>query len=399
MKNYIQFLKNNNSVAKLSLIQLISYFGAWFSSAALYTVLSADSSYVIVITILALLHYLPPIIQVQLNGYLIDRFDTKKLMSILLIISIITTFLFIPALWFKSIVFIFILVYIKMSASSLYFASEMSIIPKLLNDQKSLRLANDIHSAIWSLSFTFGITFGGLCVYFFGSNVSFIIDGLMFLLAYIVFRKIKFSNKSSKEKLPFIKMSKDTLVYLINNKKIIKLIVLHSCVGLTAFDSLVTFLANNTYKYTIAVSLSIGIMSGARGLALILGPLLLNKITKKYNLSVLILLQGIFVILWSFLQYNFYLSVIGMFFVGFWTTSIWSITYAMIQTQCDAKYLGRVISYTDMFFMFLSILTVVAIGILIKFGISIFITTIILGCGFLLFYIFSLSKDFKQISK
>jgi MFS family permease len=273
-----------------------------------------------------------------------------------------------------------------MSAGGLYFTSEMALLPQLLKDEKSLKISNEIHSIIWSLSFTFGITIGGILIYLFGTTISFMIDSLMFIFAFLIFKTIDFKIDTKKDTSSFIKMSLDTFDYLKNNKQLIYLIILHSSVGLTAFDSLVAFLADNEYKYIISIPLAIGYTNGIRGLALAIGPMIINRFIPK-NISLMLIFQGLSIVIWAFLQYNFYLGLFGMFLVGLWTTSIWSITYAMIQAQCDKKYLGRVISYNDMFFMLSNIATISIVGVLVWLGVSLFATTTLLGIIFFLFAI------------
>ena len=58
--------------------------------------------------------------------------------------------------------------------------------------------------------------------------------------------------------------------------------LLHASVGLTAFDTLVTLLADYHYKIIIAIPLAIGITNAMRAFALMIGPLLIsNWITKE----------------------------------------------------------------------------------------------------------------------
>ena len=102
------------------------------------------------------------------------------------------------------------------------------------------------------------------------------------------------------------------------------------------------------------------------------------------NLHYLLIFQGLSIILWGFMQENFYISLIALFFVGLSTTILWSFTYALIQDLCDEKFIGRVISYNDMFFMLSCITTTLFIGLMASLT-SVDIITILLGVGFLAF--------------
>ena len=66
----------------------------------------------------------------------------------------------------------------------------------------------------------------------------------------------------------------------------------------------------------IAVPLAIGLSNAVRAVALMIGPLFLNKIINKENLHYLLVFQGVTIIFWALTQDNFYLSLVSLFFVG-----------------------------------------------------------------------------------
>lgn len=90
------------------------------------------------------------------------------------------------------------------------------------------------------------------------------------------------------------------------------------------------------------------------------------------------------IILWSYLQFDFYISLIALFVIGFFTTTLWSYTYLLIQQETDSNYMGRVISYNDMFFMLSNVFTALFIGYASKWGVSLEGITMTLGFGFIL---------------
>jgi predicted MFS family arabinose efflux permease len=158
--------------------------------------------------------------------------------------------------------------------------------------------------------------------------------------------------------------------------------LLHAAIGLTSFDALITLLADFQYKEIIAVPLTIGLMNATRALGLMIGPFIIGKIISKENLHYFFLLQGFAIILWSKMEYNFYLGLTALFVTGFFITTLWSYTYLLIQEETEAKYMGRVISYNDMFFMLSNVTTALFIGYASKWGLSLEGITFTLGIGF-----------------
>ena len=381
--NYRKLFTEHKIIRDLSLVQFIAYFGAWFSNVAIYTMLVDFGSSELAIATVTAMHFLPAVIMAPFSGAIIDRFKIKPLMLSLLIIEFIMTLLFLTIENGSQIWLLMIFIFIRMSAASIFFSTEMSLLAKLLKGE-ALQKANEIHSIIWSFCYAAGMAVSALIVNYIGIKTAFIVDSLFFLVAFIVFYRIDFVVKPSIVQDKIFTLIKDGYIYIKENKIIMHLIFLHASVGLTSFDTLVTLLAKSEYKYVISVPLAIGISNATRALALMAGPFLISKYINKNNLHYLLVLQGVMIIIWGLTQFNFYISLISLFFVGLFTTVLWSFTYALLQDKCEEKYLGRVISYNDMFFMFSCIVTTLFIGLMASLT-SLAIITILLGVGFIIF--------------
>lgn len=378
--NYRELLANYPIVRKLSLLQFVAYFGAWFSNVAIYTMLVNFGSSAFAISVVTAMHLIPAIVIAPLSGAIIDKFKIKSLMLTLLSIELIMTLLFLTIDDKSELWLLMIFIFIRMGSASMFFSTEMSLLPKLVAGS-ALQKANEIHSIIWSFTYAAGMGASGLIVNYYGIKTAIIMDALFFLAAIILFLNIDFKVEIIHTKEKISDMIKDGFLYLKNNKVVVHLILLHSSVGLTAFDTLVTLLAKNEYKFVIAVPLSIGITNAVRAIALMIGPLFITNKVNKDTLIYIFIFQGITIIAWGFLQYNFYVALVAVFFTGFTTTTIWSYTYALLQEKVEKKYLGRVISYNDMIFMVTNVLTTLFIGLMASL-ISLDIITMIIGFAF-----------------
>ncbi|MFA9374765.1 MFS transporter [Poseidonibacter sp.] len=381
--NYRKLFKEHKVIRDLSLVQFIAYFGAWFSNVAIYTMLVDFGSSSLAIATVTAMHFLPAVLIAPFSGAIIDRFKLKPLMISLLFIELIMTLLFLTIDNKNEIWMLMIFIFIRMSAGSMFFSTEMSLLAKLLKG-KALQKANEIHSIIWSFTYAAGMAISGLLVNFIGIQAAFIIDAMFFLVAIIAFIRIDFVVKASIVHDKILFLIKDGFLYIKNNKIIMHLILLHASVGITSFDTLVTLLAKNEYKYVLAVPLVLGITNATRAVGLMIGPVLISKYVNKENLHYLLAFQGLAIIFWGLTQSNFYFSLIFVFITGLFTTILWSFTYALLQEKCEEKYLGRVISYNDMFFMLSCIITTLFIGLMASLT-SLAIITILLGIGFMIF--------------
>lgn len=369
-------------IARLSLIQFISYFGTWFSQVAIFSMIVAYGADEITIALTAAMAMLPAVILAPFIGIIIDRIEFKKLMLTLLLIEISMTlgFIFINSL--EYIWILMILIFLRSSAASMLFSAEMALFPKIVQG-KMLKNTNEIHSIIWSLCYALGMAVGGIATHFMGFDTAFLIDAMLYSIAVLLLLGLKLSLEKVLHTDSNWQMFKDGFSYLVANKKILHLILLHAAIGLTSFDALVTLLADFRYKEFIAVPLAIGWMNATRALGLMIGPFFISKIISKENLQYVFILQGLAIMLWSLLEYNFYLALIALFITGFFITTLWSYTYLLIQEETDTQYMGRVISYNDMFFMLSNVTTAMFIGYAAKWGLSLEGITFTLGMGFI----------------
>ena len=383
---YLDTLKHP-VIRRLSLIQFISYFGTWFSQVAIFSMIVSFGADEITIALTAAMAMLPAVILAPVIGLIVDRIEFKKLMSILLLVEISMTlgFIFINSL--EYIWMLMILIFIRSSAASMLFSAEMALFPKLVSG-KMLKNTNEIHSVIWSLCYALGMAAGGIATYYVGFDLAFTIDAILYTVAVLLLIGLKLSIEKITHTESNFEMLKSGFNYLRSQKKILHLILLHAAIGLTSFDALITLLADFQYKEIIAVPLAIGWMNATRALGLMIGPFFISKIVSKENLHYFFILQGLAIMLWSLLEYNFYFALVGLFITGFFITTLWSYTYLLIQEETEIKYMGRVISYNDMFFMLSNVATALFIGYAAKGGISLETITMILGSGFILVAIY-----------
>ena len=348
---YRELLRNSELARKIVSVEVLTYFGVWFSHVAIFSLLLSLDSNPFLISLLAFCMFLPGIVQSPFTGVLADKFPLKKLMTFLLTVEIATTICFIFIENRSEIYWIFVLIIIRMSASSFYFTCKMSLLPRVLLAEE-LRVANELHSMIWSICYTAGMAISGLAVHYLGVKFSFMIDAVLFLVAFLVFRTIRFDDNPLSRGERFGDLFVGGMRYLRANPNIFYLMILHSAIAFTAFDAIVAILAEYKYKIIVAVPLAIGFTNAVRSLALVIGGWYLGRIVTRANLTYIFLAQGLMIAIWGLLCGNFWLSLIGSFLTGFCTTTLWSYTITMIQEECDEKYYGRVMAINDMVFNF-----------------------------------------------
>ncbi len=383
MKEYVNLLKTEPILKRLSTIQLIAYFGAWFSNVAIYTLLLDMKVSAEVVAFTAMLHFLAGVIQAPFSGSIIDSVKPKILMLTLIAIEIFATLFLLLVDNVTDLWLLYALIFIKMAAASFYFTTEMSLLPKILDGDK-LQKANELHSIIWSFSYTLGMALSGFVVYMFGVKVAFVLDALMFVIGFILLYNLEIKVEIIKTGENLIQMMGDTFAYLKRTPQAIHLMAIHAFVGLTAFDALVALMVDKYYSSIIAISLALGLLHASRAIGLVIGPIILGKLANNRGMVYIFLAQGVAVWLWAAFMHNFYLSIFASVIVGLFTTTLWSYTYTLLQKNIEEKYYGRIVAYNDMLFLSSAAFTSFMIGYLASNEYSLESITVLIGFGFII---------------
>ncbi|MEN4052251.1 MFS transporter [Sulfurimonas sp. NWX79] len=395
MKIYIDLLLFEIVLRRLSIIQLISYFGAWFSNVAIYTLLIQLQVSAEVVAFVAMLNFLAGVIQAPFSGPIIDRIRARELMLFLIFVEIIATAALVFVIELSDLHLLYFLIFVKMAAASFYFTTEMSLLPKILHGDK-LQKANELHSIIWSLSYTLGMAISGFVVYWLGIKTAFLLDAFMFVLAFFLLYNLDFKDEILHIKENLFAMMKDTFSYLKVNPKALHLMLIHSFVGLTAFDALVALMVDKYYASIIATSLALGLLHSARAVGLVIGPVVLGKWINNRRLIYVFIGQGLAIWIWAYVMHSFYLSLLASIIVGFFTTTLWSYSYTLLQKNIEQKYYGRIVAYNDMLFLSAAAFTSYMIGYLTTVDYSFENIAFFMGLGFIIgavYYNFILKKE------
>ena len=381
MRAYFRLLRDERNFRLLSLIQLMCYFGVWFSHTGIFTLLIELSAPVWAITAAAAMAYLPCVMLAPVSGIMVDKFSPKPMLLIMALIETVTVFMLVFITSLEYLWLLLALIFVRNGTGAMYFQVEMSLLPKILSPA-NLKLANEIHSIIWAISYTAGMGLAGIYIHFFGIKSAFILDGFIYIASFYFLFSVKLPSLVSGAAQSAAKMLKEGLIYLRENRLIAHLIFLHAFVGVTAYDALVALLADYEYAGLLSTSLIIGFINASRSVALMIGPAFLSRVVGKQTLVFIYLGHGLGVIAWALTQFNFYAGLAGLLAAGFFTSTLWSYTYTLIQQNCDPKFYGRIIAYNDMIYLGVSAVISLGIGWLFRLGVNLQAITAIIGASF-----------------
>lgn len=381
MKKYFALLRHDRNFRILFSVGFICSFGVWFSVVGVYSLLIKLNAPVWAISITALFAFIPSVFTAPINGIIIDKFHPKPLLIAMFVTEILTIFglIFINSLDFLWLLLLIII--IRTIAGTLFFQTQTSALPKFLS-KSALKLANEMTGLTWTITYTLGMSLSGIFIHYFGVKTAFIVDFLLYLGAFFLLIRLKFTFTVSKTTQNALEMPRGGLIYIKKTPLVRHYIVIHAFVAFTTYDSLVALLAQYKYAEILSASLVIGLLNMSRSIAAFFGINFLSQVVNERTFFWIILAQGVGIFAWAILEFNFWISLIGAAGAGFCITSVWSYSFTQLQKSCEREYLGRVIAYNDMAYFLVASMTGVMVGALFKIGLNLSLITAVLGFMF-----------------
>lgn len=380
--SYFKVLKKRNFFL-LWFGQVISQFGDRLTQMALIGLVyelmphsSMSLAKVMSLPVLAVLLISP------VAGVYVDRWEKRKTMYVSdFLRGICIALIFILIFKFKTVIFVYFLIFLSFCVGRFFIPAKMAIIPALV-DQKDLLLANSLVSITAMIAAILGFGLGGIIVEKLGVKVAFLIDSVTFFLSSLAVLSMKVQEKGlfspkdfldlskqaiEKVKRSFIFEMKEGLKYLLKSKETRYaaqvFFLLFSCLG-SLYVVFIVFIQNTLSS----VTLDLGYLAVGLGTGLFVGSLIYGKIGKRYpfkkSINVSLFINSIYLI--SFVTVlKFHPSKLFAFFscflLGGFSSPVVVGINALIHSESQNMFWGRIFSSLEVVihfafiaFMFLS---------------------------------------------
>jgi MFS family permease len=370
-----------------------------------------------------ILGIIPMIIINPFAGVIADKFNKKKLivsMDLLNGVLLVVVFILSGIVGFK--LWLIYVTTILMTVFSTFFGVGMESAKPNIVSKSMLMNINSISKIIDSVSSIMGPILGGVVFAIFDIRSFLIFNGITFILSGISMMLINFKQfqqqsnveppKEPRMEINFFKEIKEGFYYVLERKNIMNLFVLlislNFFLGFTVTVP-IPYIVNSVLKLGTG---NFGIIQGSFPVGMIVGALMVKKLTKKIpysslirylsvSLSTLIIITGLPVILekWPFtsLFYVTFYSIV-MFFIGAIVALIDIPFSYIIQNEIPDKYRGRVLSIGISIGKVMLPLALVISGVLLTL-IPSYIIQILGGVLFLLFNMRSTTNSEINLNK
>ncbi|MBC8031618.1 MAG: MFS transporter [Pyrinomonadaceae bacterium] len=351
---YIELLRGNRNFRMLWLGQVVSQLGDWFNTIALYTIILNLTGSGRAIGLLMVARFVPSFVFGPMSGVLADRFSRRTIMIVsdLLRALVVLAFLFVrraDQLWI-----IYLLTVLQLALSTFFEPAKTAAIPSIVSDRE-LVAANAISSVTWSIMLTMGAAVGGVITGWFGTDVSFVLDALTYLLSAALIASVRLPKRAPREKrkLTFaravgITETVEGARYVKRRPRVLALLLVKPAWGLGGgILTLLAVFGERIFPVRNNAALGIGILFAARGIGTAVGPIVARRISgegkKRMQVSIGIsfLIGGVgYMAFGSATNFVLALIVLGIAHTG--GSILWVFSTVLLQRDVEDNFRGRV---------------------------------------------------------
>lgn len=357
---YVALIRQNGNFRRLWLGNVVSLFGDWFNTIALYALILQLTGSEFALGAVFITKMLPWALASPVAGLLVDRFDRRKVMitSDLLRAVIVLGLLVIDEP--GEVYLVYVITALQVTVGSVFQPAQSSSVPNVVGP-RNLVTANTILSATWSILLTFGAALGGLAADAFGLKTVFILDSLSYVLsAWFIYRTtIPQHTDEPAQGALFRTATREVLAgwkRMRERPEIGRIALAKATWGLTGGGLVYMLTLVGEQISPGRQAMAIGLLFAARGLGTGLGPVLARSWFKDVGtwpavLGASIVLGGIFYGIMGGMPWSYWV-IVPIVIAHTASGANWVLSTVLLQQRSEDRYRGRIFA-TEWLLLFL----------------------------------------------
>jgi MFS family permease len=181
----LQLLRQNRPFRLVWMGQVVSFFGDWFKTIALYTAVQELTDSAQALAAVLVFNLLPIFLMTPIAGPLADRFDRRRLMIGTDLVRALGALLLIAAHQLGSLGLIFAVQFTMVCFSGIFIPARSAVIPQITHGEE-LPVAMALSGGTWSVMLALGAAAGGVVTELVGVDWALLLDGVTYLLSGVI---------------------------------------------------------------------------------------------------------------------------------------------------------------------------------------------------------------------
>jgi MFS family permease len=351
---YIEVLRGNRNFRQLWLGQVVSQMGDWFDTIALYTIILNLTGSGRHIGLLMVARFVPSFVFGSLSGVVADRFNRRTVMIVSDLLRAVVVLGFLLVRRADQIWIIYFLTVLQLAFSTFFEPAKTAAIPSIVADRE-LVAANAISSVTWSAMLTLGAAIGGVVTGLFGTDVSFVLDALSFLLSAALIASVRIPKRPPREKRKLtvnralgISETIEGVRYVKKRPRVLALLLVKPAWGMGGgILTLLAVFGEKIFPVGHSAATGIGVLFAARGIGTAVGPIVARRIAgegkrrMRNSIGVAFLIGGVFYMAFgAATSFVVALIVLGIAHTG--GSILWVFSTVLLQRGVEDNFRGRV---------------------------------------------------------
>jgi len=389
---YLELLKQNTSFRRLWFGTVISLFGDWFNTIALYSLILQLSGSEFALGAVFITKMLPWALASPIAGILADRFNRRRLMIISDILRAVIVLGFLLVDEPNEVFLIYLLTTLQVVVGSVFQPAKSASVPNIVK-RENLVTANTIMSATWSVLLAVGAAVGGFAAEWLGLEAVFILDSASYLLSAWFIHRTVIPQYTYKPSGSLLRTAHTQVMEGLRHLKAhppIRRMATTKAVWAVGGGGLVFLLALLGESVSPeSASVSIGLLFAARGVGTGLGPVMVrawvrNELHWPLVIGCCIVLTGVGYILAGLTAMVFVASFVVAIPVMLAHTAggaNWVFSTVLLQQRVVDQFRGRVFATEWLLVMGMESISILGASIILEMGLLSLNETILLFGG------------------
>ena len=290
-------LRTNPDIRSLFLAQVVSFMGDWFAYVAFVGLVQDTTDAPILVTLVYVAQALPAFLMAPIAGSVADRFDRRNVIrAVSLVQAIAAVGLLLVgsagSLWFG-----FACLCVISGLGSFVGPAAQAGLPNLARSPDELTKAALLSGSLWGAMLAIGAAVGGVVASVFGRDVAFIVNSLSFVVAAGAVSLIRRPMQTARTegattitRMRPIADMREALGYARRDSVLLSLLASKASFAMGA--GIVGLLAVLAREDLGGGDAATGVLIGARGVGVALGPLIAAKLVGPSMARVLLMCGG-----------------------------------------------------------------------------------------------------------
>lgn len=379
-------LRTNADVRRLWGGTVVSLFGDWFNTLALYRLVLDLTGSETALGGVFLTKMLPLALASPIAGVLADRLDRRRLMIGADVVRavIVLGFLFIDDagdLWL-----LYVLAAAQIAVSATFTPAKNAVLP-IITRKGELLTANALLSATWSVMLAVGAAAGGPAVDAFGTDVVFWLDAATYLVSAVFIARIRLPERVPEAAeggvvRAGLRQVADGWRYLRARPEVGRIALAKASWGVGGGGLVLVLALLGDELFPSAGTTGIGLLFAARGLGTGIGPIVARAVFTDVGrwpavLGACVIASGVGYVGVAFAGDARWAVVALVVFAHAASGANWVLSTTLLQQRAEDRFIGRVIATDWLFVTLVDSVVILATSLLLEAGVG--LMTVALG--------------------